>query len=600
MNRRDFLQALAGLAAAGPALAQTPPAAAARPGYSERCAAFVDWLTAAKPRNPTFPKEAMTYYVARLVAGRDTAYALAQLGPMMDKTLREPRQDPFNLHAILHGYLLCPSRYPAPLVAKFQSYAAGWDYTRPIGVSLNYELMRDGAGWLAAQTWPQLVDKAGNPASKIQTLCGARLMKQYRETTARNASEYDAPVYYGTDFAPARMVAEFARDPQLREAARLCLHFMLIHTAAHWHRGYHISAAGRGKYWGSIGTGPDSATPTNATGFLLFGGDRPANLGSAPQGYWMAHPGRALPLDWLPAWQAALPDDRLVLASHPWPAHRIHVRKLAWFTRGYGLASQREDGTEERSYLFKECRRTLLRWVSPHPCSVFTICQDNRRRPQEKIPNAFCYGENPYAQVLQFAGTLLGVYDVPQEYGFWRLRAPFTTRGAILKRIERGGWICCHGGSVLFGFKSVRGGAWGKPDPREGLELFEYHEPRNGWILETSPVAAFAGGGVEAELARFADALVTRTKVAGDVTVAAPRLIFTNLASRVLDLRWKPVQAPLKNECQVDGRALAYDQFPLLKAPNLLHPIGGPLTATLPGGATVTYDFTKWTMARGS
>ena len=564
--------------------------------YAERSGAFIAYLVQAAPRNPTFPKEAMPYFAARLQTGTDVAATLLAVERMMDVTLREPRPDPFNLHAILHGYLICPEKYPAPLAGKFQDYAADWDYTKPIGVSLNYALMRDGAGWLAAQQWPTLHDKAGNDARKIQALCGVRLMRAFTETCAENASEYDAPIYYGTDFAPTRMLAEFAGDERLRQAAKMTLDFMLAQTAAHWFHGYHISTAGRAKYWGSLDLGPDSAAPTNAMAYLLFGGDRPADLSGAPQAYWLAHPGRALPLDWLPGWQAALPDARTVFASHFQGG--MSVRKMAWFTPGYGLASEREDGTAAGSYLFKEGRRTMLKWVSARPASTFTICQENRRRPQENIANAFAYGENPYAQVMQSEGTLLGVYDVPTAYGFQRLAAPFVQSGAIVKRVEHDGWIVCHGGSVLFAFRTIVPGAWAKPAAREHLDLYESNEARNGWVLETSPVEPFAGGGVEMELARFADAVVSKTHLSADIQASPLRLAFKNLTGHTLELTWHPVGQTYGGQCRIDDEPVNYAGYPLLDAPNIHQSLGGPLVAQLPGGGTVTYNFKNWKITR--
>jgi hypothetical protein len=513
---------------------------------------------------------------------------------MLDATLKA-KPDPFNLHAVMHTYLVHRDKFTPAMTAKVKQHAASWSYTKPIGVSMNYELMRDGSGWLAAQEWPDLVDASGNDAAKIAKNCEDWLWRIWRETTERNSSEYDAPIYYGTDFAPARMIAEFARDEKMRVAAEMTLHFMLVQTAAHWHRGYHISTAGRGKYWGSLMLGPDSAAPTNGMAYLLFGGDRAANLASAPQSYWLAHPGRALPLDWLPAWQAALPDDRTVLASHPWKEHHIFVQKLAWFTRGYGLASQREDGTPVDSYLFKECRRTMLKWASDQPQSTFTMLQENRRRPQEKIGNAFAYGENPYTQVLQHEGTLLGVYDVPADYGYWITRAPFTTLGAIILRQERDGWVLAHGGAMMFALRFTQPAKWDKPNTRESLDLLRCDATRGGWILETTPLAPFAGGGAAAELQRFGDALVARTRIVAATDRSPPRLSFTNLQGRTLDLRWKPLPTALAGECQVDGRPIEYGKFPLLRTPGAEQLAGGALALSLPDGRQRTLNFKTWT-----
>jgi len=585
------------------ALAQDKPdtAAAAAPSplltganYAERSLACAHYFAAAAPRSPTFPKDGMPFLAARLQLGVDPAGTLAALDRMLDATLKA-KPDPFNLHAVMHCYFVHKKKFTPAMAAKVKRLAASWSYSKPIGVSMNYELMRDVSGWLAAQEWPDLVDASRNNAATIQKNCADWLWRIWRETTDRNASEYDAPVYYGTDFGPTRMIAEFARDPAMSKAAAMSLDFMLIHTGAHWHHGYHISTAGRGKYWGSLNLSPHSASPTNSMAWLLYGSTRPFNINSAPQSYWLAHPGRVFAPDFLSGWQAALPDNRTVLANHIWPSHKQIVRKTAWFTTGYGLASQRDDGSPFDSSLFKECRRTMLKWDSPFPASTFTLIQENRRRPSEKIPNAFAYGENPYCQTLQHEGTLIGVHDVPTEYAFWATRAPFTTTGAIVKRAERDGWVLCHGGSMLFAFRFTEPAKWDKPNKRDKLDLLRCDAQRGGWILETSPLAPFAGGGVDAELTKFAAALLAKTKFTAATKSSPPSLNFTNLRGHVLSLRWKPAEAPVKNECLVDGKPVRYDLFPLLETHGVHQPNGGALTLQF-GNQSRVYDFKKWTV----
>ena len=562
--------------------------------YAERAFACTQYFGTATPRSTTFPKDGMPFLAARLQLGVDTAGTLVAIDKMLDATLKA-KPDPFNLHAVMNAYLVHKGKFSPAMTAKVKRLAASWTYSKPIGVSLNYELMRDGSGWLAAQEWPDLVDSGGNNAATIQKNCAGWLWRIWRETTDRNASEYDAPVYYGTDFAPTRMIAEYSRDAAMSKAAAMTLDFMLVHIGAHWHHGYHISSAGRGKYWGSLNLSPHSASATNSMAWLHYGSDQQFNINSAPQSYWLAHPGKVFAPDFLSSWQASLPDTRTVYANHIWPSHKQIVRKIAWFTTGYGLASQRDDGSPFDSSLFKECRRTMLKWQSPKPASTFTIIQENRRRPSEQVRNAFAYGENPYCQTLQYEGTLIGVHDVPTAYTYWTTRAPFTTTGAIVKRIERDGWVLCHGGTMLFAFRFTEPAKWDKPNPRENLDLLRCDAQRGGWILETSPLAPFAGGGVDAELAKFCDALRSKTKFVATTNVSPPKLTFINLRGHTLSLRWKPAEPMVKDECQVDGQPVRYDLFPLLKTNGANHPNGGVLTLEVNGKMRV-YDFKKWTI----
>lgn len=564
--------------------------------YPERSLACVRYFSQVTPRSPTFAKDGMPFLAARLQLGVDLPNTIKAVDKMLDAALKS-RPDPFNLHACLHAYLVHKKHFTPAMAAKVKQLAAKWSYSRPIGVSMNYSLMRDGAGWLAAQEWPDLKDASGNDAAKIKKNCESWLWKIFRDTTNHNASEYDAPVYYGTDFAPTRMIAEFARDPLLSRGAAMTLDFMMIQTGAHWQNGYHISSAGRGKYWGSINLSPHSAAPTNSMAWLLYGSAQPFNINSAPQSYWLAHPGKVFQPAFLSAWQAALPEERMVYANNLWPSHKQIVRKMTWFTKDYGLASQREDESPFDSFLFKECRRTMLKWSSPHPASTFTMIQENRRRPNEKIRNAFAYGENPYTQTLQHRGTLIGVQDVPAEYGFWITRAPFTTTGAIVKKVERDGWIIAHGGSMLFAFRFMQPARWDKPDTREKLELWRCDAARCGWILETVPLSKVAGGGVDAELKRFGDALLSKTKIEDHTQESPPRLVFKNLEGNTLSLRWKPLIASVKDECLVNGKAVEYQKIPLLQTNGALMPSAGDLTIRVNGYQRV-YDFKKWTVTQ--
>jgi hypothetical protein len=235
----------------------------------------------------------------------------------------------------------------------------------------------------------------------------------------------------------------------------------------------------------------------------------------------------------------------------------------------------------------------MLKWQSEKHASTFTVIQQNRRRPQEKKGNAFAYGENPYSQTFQYQGTLLGVHDVPEEYGFWITRAPFTTAGSILAKQERQGWILCHGGSMLFAFRYTGPARWDKPSTRESLELWRNDDRRGGWILETAPLADFAGGGVSAELQRFGDAILA-CKIDNQTKQSPPRLRFRNLKGNVLDLTWKDLKSPLKDECKLNGKAVDYSKFQLLRTNNASQPNGGALTLEFSGGRSVTYDFKNW------
>ncbi len=115
-------------------------------------------------------------------------------------------------------------------------------------------------------------------------------------------------------------------------------------------------------------------------------------------------------------------------------------------------------------------------------------------------------------------------------------------------------------------------------------------------MLETSELKPFAGGGVDAELNRFADAVLAKTKLdAGSLGVTHPRLRYTSLTGHVLDLTWLPHKARYTDQSKVDGRAVDYASWPLIKNPWVFQQTNSPnLTITL-GGQRLEYDFEQWT-----
>lgn len=550
------------------------PVAAASPDIPQtvaaRCQQACERYALSPVRQPLYPKDAMPIYTAKLVATTEPpAAVLAEVNRMMDAALKD-KLDPFHLHAIIHAERVGGDKWPAELRDKFRAYVNRWSFTKPAGVSLNHELMRDGSGFIAADLWPDLVDADGNDAKKIRELCKTRLMKHLNAIPREGDSEYNAPLYHGTDFMALRMLVDFSKDPALRDAARHVLETFLGDTGVHWHRGYAITSAGRAKYWGSNQVSPADPGATTVMAWMIFGGDRDSNIENVPQGFWMAYPSAWLEsIEWLPRWHASLPVPRHVRETIAMASNGYKVRKEAWITDGYGLASQRTDETSPTSYLFKEGRNVLLRWVSPEPSSSFIVFQENRRRPGEKIANAFAYGENPYAQTMQHEGTVIGVYDVPPDYGFHRAIAPFTIRGAIEARIEKDGWIFAHGGTVLFAFHFLSPATWLPPDQKEHLDLYSADSPRGGWILETSPAGSFPGDTAEQQLQNFADVVLKKTRISADVNKTPVSLSYVNLKGDRLEITWKTPGTRYRGECRVNDRVIDYDKWPRLDAPGM-------------------------------
>ncbi len=590
-------------------------ARAAAPGYidgtnfAQRSAAFLRHCATAKPRREDYAKEAMAYHVARLLLNTDTNYARAKieacaksaLKGARDRLAKNPKDtnaiDPFNQHALVNGYAICPQKFPPAAAAAIRDFMAlyGFREWRGFG-SLNYRLMRDGSGFLAAELWPDLRDADGLDAAQIRAATAKRLFACFETMTRRNLDEYNAPIYFATDLMPVRMLAEFARDPEMKRRATLTLDWMMVNLACSWNRGYYTTTAGRSKYWGSSTSSPDGLGATAQAGWFHFGALRPVAADSgAYHSFWMGFPGTYR----LPPIVERIANDR----ARPFASResvlsigKCEVRKLTWHSRSYSLASQWEQTPGPSAALYKETKRQMMKWISDRPVSTFAVQQENPQRPYkrgETIPNAFGYGENPFAQLLQHEGVQVGIYDVPADYRFHRFYAPFTTSGAIVLRVERDGWVFCHGGPVLFAFRTLDPARWGKP--QEGCDVLWCDARRGGWILETSETVPYAGGGPTNELARFASDVARKARIdASGMAATPPRLRYVSVAGRTLDITHVPHGTAWRDQHRIDGVPVDYRAYPLMGNPWVHQAVGSPTLILQHGGVRRTYDLSAW------
>lgn len=574
---------------------------------ADRQADLLARCVALEPRRPTFAKEAMVPYVARMLTGHDTERAVAGWLTAAEEANRTaaPKPpssipDPFNKHALVHAWMLCRTSPHLPAEAAARIAAATKDYVCRYGHrqwkgygALNYRLMSDGAALIAAEQWPDLRDADGLDSAGIHAASRERLLGSFDEIVHRNNAEYGAPTYLGVNLAALKLLADFAADETIRHRAAITLDTMLLHVACAWHRGYHVSPASRAKGFGTSMTGPDAMDCTAAVGWLFFGAERPVKGLCEHHSGWFAFPARYQP----PAILAAIAAARSQAFTHHGSRGET-IRFTIHHEPAYALASEWTLLETPRDGHFKESRRQMLKWVSEHPQSSFMPLQDNPRRPYnlaENKANAFGYGENPFAQSLQHGRSLVGVSAVPDDYPYWRIHAPFATTGSIAKRIERDGWVCCHAGSILFAFWLGGEPRWSGHRPKERCDVLTSDARRTGWILETSPLEPFAGGGVDAELGRFAAAIATRTRIdAAGLEAERPRLGFTSLDGRVLDITYRPHGEPYARQHLVDGEPVDYASFPLLGNAWVRQPLDGDELVIEHGGRTLRYDFRTW------
>jgi hypothetical protein len=401
------------------------------------------------------------------------------------------------------------------------------------------------------------------------------------------------------DFAAMKMIAEFAHDPTVKQHARLALDWMLLNVACAWNQGYHTTPAGRAKYWISSITCPEEMDGTAGIGWLFYGGSRPVR----PRGMnALLSAFFACPREYrTPTLFAEIANDRTRPFLHrgSFVSGGSQVRMSIYHTPTYSLASEWEWLPGPTDGHYKESRRQMLKWISDKGFSTFCPLQENPRRPyrmQEKVANAFGYGENPFGQTLQHEGTLVGIIAVPDDYPYWKLYAPFPQSGAIVQRVEKDGWVFCHAGTMLFAFCPLQPYTWGKP--QQNFDVLWSDARKNGWVLETSDLKPFAGGGPASELTRFTEAILKKTKLeATGLDTSTPRLVYTALDGHVLEITYRPHGHAYTDQHKIDGQVVDYRAFPLLDNPWVQQAVDGDTLTLQHGPTTRVYDFKAWTVA---
>ena len=274
---------------------------------AERGAVLMRYVASCRPDDELSPKAAAPAYAARLLLGIETDWALQKLDAAAQHqidTARQPKAgtvvgdsilDPFAKVALVNTYFLCKDKIPRATAEKIRNYVALYAHKvwRGYG-AMNYRLMMDGAGFLAAEEWPELVDADGLNAGQIREVTRQRLLGYFEEITRRNYSEYGCPIYSAVNLSAVRMLTEFARDSEMRRRAALTLDAMMVDIACTWHQGLNIGTAARAKYWYSSDTSLESMASTAAAAWVFFGAPRPVAASGTGwiHSFWMATPGR--------------------------------------------------------------------------------------------------------------------------------------------------------------------------------------------------------------------------------------------------------------------------------------------------------------------
>ena len=445
----------------------------------------------------------------------------------------------------------------------------------------NFRLLVTAAGYLSAQTFPELRTTLVNPKTGEATvLTRERILREmelylrrvYHSIATRNTGEYGAQTYLAIDFAPIHMIAEYAGDAEIRRIATQTLDCLYSSLAASLNQGHYIHAAGRSK-GEFLGTG-------SAIGFiawLAFDDQRRGQGATTPFNVYPALPGRYR----VPA--AVRPASVFPFAKR----ERIGegnalVATYTWQSASFGLANAIEvrapdrrdkDKHWDRDSFFKEAGRHKLNWLGERP-GGFSPQWENSRQPYGGLrdsPNGRYYGTNPWSQVLQHRGTQIGLADVRDGYPFRKLYVSYPL-AQLRARVVKPDWTLCHTGRTVFAFRSL------KPPTRAAEEgsgqlTDSYDYRKTAWILEVAEAPAAA--------TRKSDATI-----AAELEAFHKTLLRARIDARGLDDATREAAA-LGYTSPIHGKTLKLDSavYPIPADGDGMAPADYPVLGTYPAAA---------------
>lgn len=537
--------------------------------YRARCEKYIDQTVKTKfsAANISTVRFGFIYVAARLLRNQDVDYARQKLDTLVARAalkLESPVSvQYFTLYQLMHTYSLCKNKIPDTLKTDIKNFMQSYDYGFTWGGTLNLTIMPHAAAYIAAQEWPDFVDAGGHSAQDILNSSGKLLSGYMSDFFNEGCYEIDSPIYYTTNIAPTRMLADFVSDQILQRKARSAYHAMLIGMAGAYNKGLYIATPARSKGWDQLGDGLSQPTSLQVINWFFHATSTEKlyyNPGSSNESFnfWLAYPGYTQPL----------PEMLLVSANRKTPFIRKgYKRKYTYQSENYGLATN--DIHTLREDHFRESKGNFLAWQSPDRICHFTIWQENKSASYKVTspdPNSAGMGENPYSRIRQHQSTAIAVWNVPTTYEYYRIVNLYPKLGikAIKKNLSNTGWVICHTGTMIFAVFIPNTFTWNENGTKESSTyqgVQRLYERKGYWILETTeitPDIQDPNRNLTNELNTFATLLAAKTNIqTSNYDTDTPSIKYTTLKGDTLELTFHSYDIAYTNQFKVNNQIIS-------------------------------------------
>ena len=360
--------------------------------------------------------------------------------------------------------------------------------------------------YLAAEQWPGLPGAEWfNGKSSDENLRETReyLIHWMDITTTIGQGEFDSPDYFPEYVNAMLLLAQFARDRQMRLRGEMMLDYLLADFAAE-----HLD----GQYLGGFSRIYQPAvykpllSGASAFAYLYFGAGEPSQAG------WIVLPALAGYRPPQIVVTIALDRERPYIERERKRVRNVirygselnpPVYKYTYVTRDYGLGSLQggilqpiQQHTWGVRYLYGRPYTTIFGlhpyWSSRELGMFFP--EDIKPLMADVLASKGTYnnpdkwtGGSPYERTFQQKNTLLVLYDIAPGTTSEHIDG-FFPRNLQERIVDPSGWILCKAGDTYVGWYPLQPYEWIREDDLSAPPAFYWrlrsHRPQNGYVIE--------------------------------------------------------------------------------------------------------------------
>ena len=526
---------------------------------------------------------------------------------------------PWSTTCSLATTLMNRATLPPEVMEAQKQLLEKWNYDCSAG-TINMRLYLYTAGYLASELWPDFADSAtqvpakyaidfrgktvrSHSAEEIKAYCRDQIYKIFRQFTVQNLVEHDL-VYFPCDLDAVKMLADYAQDPEMKKRATMVMDYFLLNLATDWNHGYDPEPYFREKYFGTMMG--DTVPPVEEFGWLYFGTPRLAPLsGKSVSLPFCSSDGYRMP----PAFEAIARDREAVREKREsqFDSEEGHytVWKNFFHSPDYTLSTgvNEYDGNKGiKTALFKEQRLLNLTWFSGKPGSRFFVFQENICQPYmgKTEKNDFGVGENPYSRLMQDKRTVIGIYDVPESYPYYKQYTAYRKNDPVIGQIEEGGWVFTHMGKLLFAFYSMMPTSWERNRQEKGVsggvDVRWCDSRRNAWVLETAEASRYPGDPQKQLEAFAADVLKNGVVDTSKMKESVPEFSYKSIHGDTLHMVYTDLGKSVVGKDFINNIPVDYRKWKTLDSPWAQQEFNSPVVTVDFAGKKLIYDFDKWTV----